>query len=119
MNPSNYLYRLVLAPLALLCLAAAQPAFAAVNPAPLDIPDTQLQLLAPVMPALIADAGEKTTAPGQSEILESLDGTAQDNKAEKKCMMVCERWGEDCVINPRTGAKKCRRMCKKLTQECF
>lgn len=42
------------------------------------------------------------------------------NRAEeKKCMTVCERWGEDCIINPRTGSRKCRRVCKSFTEECF
>ncbi len=42
------------------------------------------------------------------------------NKAEeKKCMTVCERWGEDCILNPRTGSRKCRRVCKSFTEECF
>ena len=26
--------------------------------------------------------------------------------AKEDCMMVCEKWGEDCIINPRTGQKK-------------
>ena len=42
------------------------------------------------------------------------------NKAEeKKCMTVCERWGEDCIINPRTGSRNCRRVCKSFAEECF
>ena len=42
------------------------------------------------------------------------------NRAEeKKCVTVCERWGEDCIINPRTGSRKCRRVCKSFTEECF
>lgn len=42
------------------------------------------------------------------------------NKAEdKKCMTVCDQWGEDCIINPRTGSRKCRRVCKSFTEECF
>ncbi len=42
------------------------------------------------------------------------------NEAEdKKCMTVCERWGEDCILNPRTGSRKCRRVCKSFAEECF
>ena len=42
------------------------------------------------------------------------------NKADdKKCMTVCDQWGEDCIINPRTGTRKCRRVCKSFTEECF
>jgi hypothetical protein len=42
------------------------------------------------------------------------------NKAdEKKCMTVCDQWGQDCIVNPRTGNRKCRRVCKSFTEECF
>lgn len=41
------------------------------------------------------------------------------NAEEKKCLTVCERWGEDCIINPRTGSRKCRRVCKSFAEECF
>jgi len=42
------------------------------------------------------------------------------NKAEdKKCMTVCDRWGEDCILNPSTGNRKCRRVCKSFAEQCF
>ena len=42
------------------------------------------------------------------------------NKAEaKQCLMVCERWGEDCIINSRTGGRNCRKVCKSLAEQCF
>ena len=42
------------------------------------------------------------------------------NKAEdKKCVTVCDRWGEDCILNPRTGSRNCRRVCKSFAEECF
>jgi hypothetical protein len=42
------------------------------------------------------------------------------NKAEeKKCMTICDKWGQDCIINPSTGSRKCRRVCKSFTEECF
>lgn len=42
------------------------------------------------------------------------------NKAEeKKCMTICDKWGEDCIVNPSTGSRKCRRVCKSFTEECF
>ena len=40
-------------------------------------------------------------------------------KEEKKCLTVCDQWGEDCIINPGTGSRKCRRVCKSFTEECF
>lgn len=40
-------------------------------------------------------------------------------KADKKCLTVCKKWGEDCIINPRTGARNCRRTCKDFGKECF
>lgn len=44
---------------------------------------------------------------------------ANQHESNENCVMVCERWGKECVINPRTGNKKCRRTCKELGQECF
>ena len=43
----------------------------------------------------------------------------ESDTSEKKCMKVCEKWGEDCVINPKTGSRKCRRICKYFGEECF
>ncbi len=42
-----------------------------------------------------------------------------DGGEGKKCLTVCEKWGESCIINPRTGSRKCRRVCKEFGQECF
>jgi hypothetical protein len=38
---------------------------------------------------------------------------------EKKCVTVCDSWGEDCILNPRTGSRNCRRVCKSFAEECF
>jgi len=40
---------------------------------------------------------------------------------EKKCITVCNQWGEDCIINPssNSGARKCRRVCKSFADRCF
>ncbi len=43
---------------------------------------------------------------------------ADDNESEKKCLTVCQRWGQDCVYDNRRG-RKCRRTCKEFGQECF
>lgn len=42
----------------------------------------------------------------------------RNDNANKKCMTVCTRWGEDCIIDPIRG-RKCRRMCKEFGEECF
>lgn len=41
-----------------------------------------------------------------------------EGNKEKKCMTVCKRWGEDCILDPVRG-RKCRRTCKEFGQECF
>ncbi len=49
------------------------------------------------------------------------EAPGQDNKREK-CMTVCARWGEDCLlINKGVGGmeRKCRRTCKQFAEECF
>ena len=40
-------------------------------------------------------------------------------KEDKKCYTVCDRWGEDCILNPSTGSRKCRRVCKSFAEQCF
>ena len=47
-----------------------------------------------------------------------LPAAAEEEKSEKKCMTVCQRWGQECMIDPR-GVRKCRRTCKEFGQECF
>lgn len=45
-----------------------------------------------------------------------------DEEKEKKCMTVCGRWGEECIlVNKGAGGmeRKCRRTCKQFTEECF
>jgi hypothetical protein len=39
-----------------------------------------------------------------------------------KCMTVCARWGEECIIvnkGPGGMQRKCRRTCKQFAEECF
>ena len=47
-----------------------------------------------------------------------LDSGKKEDKEGKKCMTVCTRWGQDCIIDPARG-RKCRRMCKEFGEECF
>jgi hypothetical protein len=49
------------------------------------------------------------------------EAPGEDTKGEK-CMTVCARWGEDCLlINKGRGGmeRKCRRTCKQFAEECF
>jgi len=61
---------------------------------------------------------------GEQQKTEPLDSAliipgGDSEKSEKKCMTVCEKWGQNCVINSVTGNRKCRRICKKFGEECF
>ena len=43
-------------------------------------------------------------------------------RESRRCMTVCSRWGEDCVmLNPGTDlvSKKCVRTCKSFAEECL
>lgn len=45
-----------------------------------------------------------------------------DRGGEKKCMTVCARYGEECMlINKGAGGmeRKCRRTCQQFAEECF
>ena len=64
-----------------------------------------------------AESGEQQkTEPLDSALIIPGDDS---EKSEKKCMTVCEKWGEACSINPRTGNRRCRRVCKQLGKECI
>ena len=45
--------------------------------------------------------------------------TDNSGNEKKQCLNVCKKWGEDCMVNPRTGARQCRRTCKEFGEECF
>jgi hypothetical protein len=50
------------------------------------------------------------------------DESPVNTGVDRKCMTVCARWGEDCMlINRGTGGmeRRCRRMCKQFAEECF
>ena len=42
-----------------------------------------------------------------------------NNAKDKKCMTVCDQWGKNCIVNPKTGSRKCRRVCKSYARGCF
>ena len=48
-----------------------------------------------------------------------IPGAKETEAKEKQCVTVCDTWGENCVINPRTGTRKCRRICKSFGKECI
>ena len=63
---------------------------------------------------------DKSVKPQDGEILLPDDYNKSDEKSdEKKCVTVCDQWGQDCIVNPKTGSRKCRRVCKSFTEECF
>ncbi len=117
MKKSTNLLTLI-ASLTLLCLSTASPMTSAAMMSDPLVDNGFSVAGGTTGPLILADNERPEHEPG---LLESLDKAEQqsDNKTEKKCMTVCEKWGEDCVINPRTGARKCRRMCKRVGQECF
>ncbi len=72
----------------------------------------------PVLMFVAAESDEQSSG-GQRAGALVIPGDEDEEDAKKKCMMICETWGEDCVINPRTGSRRCRRMCKQFGEECF
>ncbi len=61
----------------------------------------------------------KEALPNGTYILPESPG--QDQKGEK-CMTVCARWGEDCLLISKGAGgmqRKCRRTCKQFAEECF
>ncbi len=43
----------------------------------------------------------------------------EHGQEKKKCLTVCKEWGENCILNPSTGSRKCRRVCQSFIEECF
>lgn len=84
---------------------------------------TSLALLLPLSAALAEDAGDKSRdsdiAPGTLVLPQQMQGEQSGQAADKQCMKVCIRWGEDCIIDPRVGTRKCRRSCKEFGEQCF
>lgn len=76
---------------------------------------------------LLAENTEESLYGAEPEMVDSapksgdlvIPGTQETKAKEKQCVTVCDKWGENCVINPRTGQKKCRRMCQSFGQECL
>ena len=75
-----------------------------------DVTSTQPALL------LAGASQDKKSEPESGSLI--IPGESQ-SKEKKKCLNVCKKWGEDCMINPRTGARDCRRTCKEFGEECF
>ena len=63
-------------------------------------------------------AEDNVSNEGDKTVTAVPEGSSAD-QLDKKCLTVCQRWGEDCMINPRTGSRKCRRVCKEFGEECF
>ena len=67
-------------------------------------------------PAFSEEEDNNDAKPMDGELLLPDDYNAGE---EKKCLTVCQEWGENCIINPGTGSRKCRRVCKSFAEECF
>lgn len=81
-------------------------------------------LLVLVLTVALPVAAEDTDTQEQSPQTQVIDGELllpedYDRGAEKKCVTVCKEWGENCIINPATGSRKCRRVCQSFTEECY
>ena len=60
----------------------------------------------------------KEYRPKSGTLVMPSDTGKKDDKEGKKCMTVCNRWGQDCIIDPARG-RLCRRTCKEFGEECF
>lgn len=68
--------------------------------------------------------GDSGPLPGQL-IVPGSQQPSQDQNQDKKgkqCMTTCAQWGEECMlVNQGAGGmqRRCRRVCKQFTEECF
>lgn len=72
----------------------------------------------PVETLLLAENNEDSKSDVQSGEL-VIPGANDTSENKKQCVTVCDKWGKDCVINPNTGVRKCRRTCKSFGKECI
>jgi hypothetical protein len=74
-----------------------------------------------MLAATDAAGNEQPQPPAPGSLVLPATATDDDRK-QKKCMTVCARWGEECMlINRGAGGmeRKCRRTCKQFAEECF
>ena len=82
-------------------------------------------LEAPIAPASLVLALEYENSEPQSgpePASLQLPAANEENRNDRRCMTVCSRWGEDCVmLSPAADvlAKKCVRTCKTFAEECL
>jgi len=104
------------------CLFISEHAFAL-------IPESATETDIPVLdltpgedqPYLLVEADElkkDDRTPASGSLLFPDESNRKIEKETKKCMTVCLRWGEDCIIDPARG-RQCRRTCKEFGEECF
>lgn len=56
-------------------------------------------------------------APG-TLIVPGRDQPSGKRAEDQRCMKVCIRWGEDCIIDNR-GVRRCQRSCQEFGEQCF
>ncbi|MEX2353574.1 MAG: hypothetical protein WD709_05255 [Gammaproteobacteria bacterium] len=64
--------------------------------------------------------GNESTPPTVNSLFP--DRVAQPVAKDKKCMVVCASWGEECTYidrGPAGTTRSCRRTCQQFTEECF
>lgn len=67
---------------------------------------------------LLAESGSSADKEKPRSGTVVIPANAEKDKSEKKCMTVCQRWGQECMYDNNRG-RKCRRTCKEFGQECF
>ncbi len=119
MNKSHYKYYSILSKLTLLVFITCSSFSYAETPGDPVMPEDMNYFFDSQVPVLIlAEADcidDKTKLPCDGALIVP----GQEQKAKKKCVRVCSKWGERCTINPRTGQKKCMRTCDKFGEDCF
>ena len=75
---------------------------------------------APLILALEYEDSDIQSGPEPASL--QLPAANEENRDDRRCMTVCSRWGEDCVmISPAADvvSQKCVRTCKSFAEECL
>lgn len=75
---------------------------------------------APLILALEYEDSEIQSGPEPASL--QLPADIEENRQDRRCMTVCSRWGDECVmISPAADvvSQKCVRTCKSFAEECL
>ena len=73
-------------------------------------------------PTIVLDIESTDVQPERETATLRIQTANPEYREDRRCMTVCSRWGEDCVMlnsGSNLVTKKCVRTCKSFAEECL